>query len=289
MLANLARMSTATTGTGAITLGSAVSGHLTFAQAGIVDGDVVTYAIEDGSNSEIGVGTYTASGTTLSRTTIYNSTNSNNAINLSGTAEVFITAAAQDLYAGALYPKFTRPRDADFAWINQGGASVTVNANGGIYLDAPAAGSINLRVRKKAAPSTPYTITAAFLLNLVTEAETAAGLVFRQASDGKLITYFINRGSSNSMLSQDMGSATSFSGSNAALTFIDGVGSVIWLQISDNGTNRIMRWSMDGYNFTQFFSEGRTTFLTATEVGYYANSSHASAPASCTLLSWAQT
>lgn len=95
-LYNLARMTTATTGTGTITLGSAVSGYLTFAQAGISNADVVSYAISDGANSEIGTGTYTSAGTTLTRT-VTKSTNSNTAINLSGSAQVFITPRAEDL------------------------------------------------------------------------------------------------------------------------------------------------------------------------------------------------
>jgi hypothetical protein len=94
-LYNLARMTTATTGTGTITLGSAVSGFLSFSGAGIQDGDTVTYAIQDGSNSEIGRGVYTSSGTTLTRS-VLKSTNSDAAISLSGTAQVFITPAAQD-------------------------------------------------------------------------------------------------------------------------------------------------------------------------------------------------
>jgi len=96
LLYNLARMTTATTGTGTITLGSAASGFLTFAQAGVSNGEVVTYAISDGSASEIGTGTYTSSGTTLTRT-VLKSTNSNAAINLSGSAQVMITAAAEDI------------------------------------------------------------------------------------------------------------------------------------------------------------------------------------------------
>jgi hypothetical protein len=95
-LYNLARMTTATTGTGTITLGSAVSGFLTFAQAGVQDGETVRYAIKDGSNSEIGYGVYTSSGTTLTRN-VLKSTNSDAAINLSGSAEVIITPAAEDL------------------------------------------------------------------------------------------------------------------------------------------------------------------------------------------------
>lgn len=98
-LYNLARMTTATTGTGTITLGSAVSGYLTFALAGVANGDVVSYAIKDGANSEIGTGTYTSAGTTLTRT-VTKSTNANAAISLSGSAEVFITMRAEDVLAG---------------------------------------------------------------------------------------------------------------------------------------------------------------------------------------------
>jgi hypothetical protein len=95
-LYNLARMTTTTTGTGTITLGSAVSGFLTFAQAGAQDAEIVRYGIRDGTNSEVGYGTYAASGTTLTRN-VLKSTNSNSAINLSGSGtEVYITAAAED-------------------------------------------------------------------------------------------------------------------------------------------------------------------------------------------------
>ena len=91
VLANRAKMSTSTTGTGTISLGSATTGFQTFDNAGITNGQSVQYAIDDGSNFEIGAGTYTSSGTTLSRGAT-ESSNSNNAINLSGTAVVYITA-----------------------------------------------------------------------------------------------------------------------------------------------------------------------------------------------------
>lgn len=89
-------MSTSTTGTGTITLGSAESGYQTFAAAGVSNGDSVRYTIEDGTNWEIGTGTYTASGTTLSRSPS-ESSSGGSAINLSGDATVFITAAAADI------------------------------------------------------------------------------------------------------------------------------------------------------------------------------------------------
>jgi len=97
VLVNRAKMTTSTTGTGTITLGSVVDGYQTFAAAGVSNGDSVRYVIEDGtSNWEIGSGTYTASGTTLSRTPS-ESSGGGSAINLSGDAIVFISAIASDI------------------------------------------------------------------------------------------------------------------------------------------------------------------------------------------------
>lgn len=93
---NRVRMTTATTGTGTITLGSAVSGYQSFADGGVSNGDVVHYVIEDGTAWEIGTGTYTSSGTTLSRT-VEESSNSDAALNLTGSAQVFITATLSSL------------------------------------------------------------------------------------------------------------------------------------------------------------------------------------------------
>jgi hypothetical protein len=94
-LYNLAKMNTATSGTGTITLSTAASGFLSFNDADVANGEVITYIIEEGANREIGYGTYTTSGTTLTRN-VLKSTNSDAAISLSGAATVGITAAREN-------------------------------------------------------------------------------------------------------------------------------------------------------------------------------------------------
>ena len=94
---------TTTTGTGTVTLGGAVSGFDTFASVG--DGNTTYYAIvsQSANEWEVGIGTYTASGTTLSRDTILESSNSDSAVNFSaGTKDVFVTYPAdKSVYADA--------------------------------------------------------------------------------------------------------------------------------------------------------------------------------------------
>jgi hypothetical protein len=94
VLADLVQQSTATTGTGTLTLGAAVTGFRTVAGAGIADGVVVSYAIQDGTNRETGTGTIGGSGTTLTRTLLASSTGS--LLNLSGSAVVGIAPNAAD-------------------------------------------------------------------------------------------------------------------------------------------------------------------------------------------------
>ena len=86
--------STTTTGTGTITLGGAYSGFQSFSVIG--DGNTTYYAIVGDTEWEVGVGTYTASGTTLSRDTVFESSNSGSLVNFSvGTKNVFVTQPAE--------------------------------------------------------------------------------------------------------------------------------------------------------------------------------------------------
>ena len=80
---------TATTGTGSITLGGAVSGYQTFAVVG--NGNTTYYTILNGSAWEVGIGTYSTSGPTLARTTVLANSNGNTSpITLSGSSSVWV-------------------------------------------------------------------------------------------------------------------------------------------------------------------------------------------------------
>ena len=85
---------TTTTGTGTYTLAGAVSGFETFT-ANLDNSDTTYYVCTDNTDFEVGLGTFTSSGTTLSRDTILASSNSNNEVNWSsGTRTIFMTYPA---------------------------------------------------------------------------------------------------------------------------------------------------------------------------------------------------
>tara|TARA_R110002167_G_scaffold105156_3_gene270606 strand:+ start:853 stop:1338 length:486 start_codon:yes stop_codon:yes gene_type:complete len=85
--------STTTTGTGTVTLAGATTGFQSFSVIG--NGNTTYYTLVSDSEWEVGIGTYTASGTTLSRDNVLESSNSGSKITLSGTSNVFCTYPAE--------------------------------------------------------------------------------------------------------------------------------------------------------------------------------------------------
>jgi hypothetical protein len=93
ILADRVQETTTTTGTGTVTLAGAASGFQSFAAIG--DGNSTYYTITGTSEWEVGIGTYTSSGTTLSRTTVLSSSNSGSLVSFSaGSKNVFVTYPA---------------------------------------------------------------------------------------------------------------------------------------------------------------------------------------------------
>jgi len=115
VLADRIRETTTTAGAGTITLAGATTGYQSFAAVGNGNTTYYTIAGQTTGEWEVGIGTYTASGTTLARTTILASSNAGSIVTFSaGTKDVFVT-----------YPA---------------GKSVNQDANGGVTIAAPTSG-----------------------------------------------------------------------------------------------------------------------------------------------------
>jgi len=98
VIADRVKETTTTTGTGTVTLLGASSGFQSFAIVG--DANTTYYAIagQTGNEWEVGIGTYTSSGTTLARTTVLSNSSGTqpSALNFSaGTKDVFVTYPAE--------------------------------------------------------------------------------------------------------------------------------------------------------------------------------------------------
>jgi len=97
------RETTTVVGTGTATLLGAVTGYQTFAVVGNANTTYYCVAGQGTTEWEVGLGTYTSSGTTLARTTVLASSNANALVSFSaGTKDVFVTyPGGKAVYADA--------------------------------------------------------------------------------------------------------------------------------------------------------------------------------------------
>lgn len=98
VLADRVKETTTTTGTGTITLLGASTGFQSFAIVGNGNATYYTIAGQTGSEWEVGIGTYSTSGTTLARTTVISNSSATQPSALSfsaGTKDVFVTYPAE--------------------------------------------------------------------------------------------------------------------------------------------------------------------------------------------------
>jgi hypothetical protein len=174
----------------------------------------------------------------------------------------------------------TQPILANFTWANQGTSTSDIT-KGGIYITAPAVAGDNIRFLSIATPSTPYTITAGMLVS-ATSNNPYFGIGW---SDGTKYAVLIVGGLAISVTKYT--NVTTFSAQYTASAGAN-LTNLLWLRITDDGTNRIAYISTNGQFWIQFHSVARTDFLTPTRVGFLCSSQSATWPSGTWLLHWAQ-
>lgn len=165
------------------------------------------------------------------------------------------------------------PPDTGWSWVNQGTATETVQDGGARVVAYAATGSNNLVGRVRAHPGTPMKLTARCDL-MPTATFAACGIGFRESSTGKIRVIYMrpNTTGSSPLVVESWDSPTSAPGSgvvanwNQRFTFP-------WLQIEDNGTNLIFRYSEYGFEGTwrTLSTEGRTAYMSGgpDEIGWF--------------------
>lgn len=187
------------------------------------------------------------------------------------------TALARPTVNGSINP--TVPPLSGFTWVNQGDAKAS-EAEGGIRLVGTSQQGDQIRLLYKAAPATPYRLTAGFIASVSQETgRCRVGIGWRESSSGKLhllCAHLFSVPSDKGLTSTKFDSPTSYNTHYKMLGGTFGINTwsdhLCRLQIEDNGVNRICRYSNDGVHWVDFDTQGRTDFLTADEILFFVGS-----------------
>lgn len=143
-------------------------------------------------------------------------------------------------------------------WVNQGSATLA-NGSTGLVLTAPSSGSTNILGVTKAAPSTPYTVTALIAMAADSANYPQTGIGWY---DGSSKIEFIMRqaqnGSEPHITVSDYSSPTAFAG-NLGSGNVNSPSTPTWFQIEDDGTDVHYRYSQDGASFYEWYSVAKSS------------------------------
>jgi hypothetical protein len=282
---NRVHETTTTTGTGTLTLAGAVAGAQTFAAVG--NKGRCQYTITDGTSWETGIGTYTVSGTTLSRDIILSSSNSGAAVSFgAGSKDVFLTIDAVQLD-----PANVPPGPASgWTWVNQGTSTVADGLNGTMQLSPADNASLNYRFFTKGTlPSAPYQVHAKVRTYQPYVNSVALGVGFYDGTKLMTTEFVTQTGSQYTLRVEKYNDVNTASGSAYTTSAITAnpFSGPLWLRFKNDTTNLYFDISVDGYFWINLFSEAVGTFITPTKAGFGGfSATAATSNAFLTLLSW---
>ena len=144
VVADRVKETTTTTGTGTVTLLGASTGFQSFAVIGDANTTYYTIAAQTGTEWEVGVGTYSSSGTTQARTTVLSNSSATQPSALSfsaGTKDVFVTYPSERaVYTDAAGTTIT-PNTASVLGLVSGGTGASTVAGAQTNLQVDPAGT----------------------------------------------------------------------------------------------------------------------------------------------------
>lgn len=269
-----------TTGTGALTLGGAMTGYRAFSSV-CATNDTVWYALQavDGSGVptgdwEVGLGTYSGTNT-LTRTTVYSSSNSNNAVNLAaGTKQVWIGLPASQVgglnpFVGSLDPN--KPTTTGLTVTANSTATASASnlssGRGFVLTNQRASTSLDSMAHVGKSVTGNWTLTAFVNTNLVLAADYSHYGLFCIDSAGKTVRW----GPAGTNItaypgwSYDKWSGFPSSPAYVGRSVINGHstnGGPIWLRLQyTSGSNFVFSSSVDGETWSVRHSVSATDYI----------------------------
>lgn len=263
LLLNRAKANTVTTGTGAVTLGTAVSPYQTWSAAGAASGNWYDYLIEDGANWEMGVGLY--NGTTLTRpgaSDPWFTSSSGSLLNLSGTATVACVANKDTLSAGGL---FMPPVASSFTTASGDATSPTLTNNTTVGLvfnggTAVTGNIIRYAYRTLTTKTSDWAMVAQLNTLMPTTNFSGIGFVLQDSVSTRLQNLFLQSGSPF-LAVMNWSSPTTYNSTPANLANPTG-NFPVWFRIQHVSPNYLFDFSYDGVNWQNAYTVAATTWLT---------------------------
>jgi hypothetical protein len=263
---------TVTTGTGTLTLTGAVAGYQSFAAVG--NKGKVTYCIQavdangiPTGDREVGQGTYTVAGTTLSRDKVLSSSNSGALVSFAaGTKRVFLTIPASG-YGPLIVPPGP---SSVWTWANQGTASVADGPGGSMSMTIPDVGSANWRLLYQNAPATPYSVIARIQSIQAYANSNLSGVYFYDGTKLMGVEFLTQSAGVYNLRVEKINNVTT-DGSTPFVSTIITINATIapvFVRLRNDGSTLSFDVSPDGLVFYNLFSEAVGTFITPTACGF---------------------
>lgn len=281
LLLNRAKANTVTTGTGAVTLGTAVSPYQTWSAAGATSGYWYDYLIEDGTAWEMGMGFY--NGTTLTRpgaSDPWFTSSTGSLLNLTGSATIACVASKDTLAAGDI---FMPPIASSFSLASGDATNLTLTDNARIGLSinggTPVAGDENrIAYRTLTDKTLDWTMVAKVISHVPIQNYSGMGLTL-QDSVSTRATSWTWRGTSSYLQVNNWNSLTSFNAAVSSATN-PSTPAPAWLRVRHTSSTYYFDYSVDGVTWINQFSVGDTAFLTnrADRVGFVVDYNRTTGP-----------